>query len=103
MSYIKPEDVDSPRQNWTLITVLDDGKADRAALAIGRWNRRDGRAALPVLAMRWNGDEQSKVGNPQSRGLPTWFIVPEKYNEAILSTLPSDKLTLARSFFPKQD
>ncbi len=99
MDYIKPNDVHSPRQNWTLIAVLDDGKEDRGALAVGRWDHKNGKNE-PVLAMRWNGIEGSPVGNPQSRGLPVWFVVPEKYNEAILSTLPPDKLTLARSFFP---
>ncbi len=53
--------------------------------------------------LRWNGDgdEESPVGNPQSLGLPTWFILPEgKITEAILSTLPSDQHTMARSFLP---
>jgi hypothetical protein len=31
-----------------------------------------------------------------------WFIVPDTYVEAILSTLPPDKLTLARNFLPKK-
>jgi len=52
--------------------------------------------------MRWNGDnDENPIGNPQSRGLPTWFVVPKGYVETILSTLPADKLTLARNFFPK--
>lgn len=94
-NYISPNDVHSPRQNWTLIAVLDEGKSDRGALAIGRW---DGKV---MLAMRWNGTEGNPVGNPQSRGLPTYFMVPEKYNEAILATLPPDKLALSRNFIPE--
>jgi hypothetical protein len=29
------------------------------------------------------------VGTPQSRGLPTWFILPEELHEAILKTVDS--------------
>jgi hypothetical protein len=39
--------------------------------------------------------------NPQSRGLPTWFIVPEIYVEAVLGTRRPNQLTLARNFLPK--
>ena len=52
--------------------------------------------------MRWNGDnDDNPIGNPQSRGLPTWFIVPDNYVEAILGTLSRDQLTLARNFLPE--
>lgn len=99
-NFIRPEDVHSPKQHWSLIAVLDDGigngSHNNCALAIGRWDKQ------PVLAIRWNGNDGNPIGNPQSRGLPTWFIVPEKYREALLQQggLTSDKLTLARSFFP---
>ena len=94
--YISPNGVTSPRRNWSLIAVLEDEGPEESALALGRWNN------TPVLAMRWNGDnDKNPIGNPQSRGLPTWFIVPDSYVEAILSTLPPDKLTLARNFLPK--
>ena len=96
--YIKPDEVNSPRNKWSLITVLDEGEAGTSALALGRW---DGRL---VLAMRWNGRDENPSGNPQSRGLPTWFVVEEKWYEAILQSelLHPDKVTLARSFFPKK-
>ena len=96
MKYITPNSVNSPKGHWNLIAVLDDAQERECALAIGRW---DGEVRL---AMRWNGHEENPVGNPQSRGLPTWFMVPEKYNEALLNsgTLSPDKLTLARTFIP---
>ena len=95
---VSPEDANSPRQRWSLIAILDYGKTDRGALAIGRWDNK------PVLAMRWNGTAENPIGNPQSRGLATWFILPEKYVEAILrhGGLSPDRVTLARSFFPEQ-
>ncbi len=95
--YRPPNDVVSPKLHWNLIAVLDEGTEDDSALAIGRW---DGDL---VLAMRWNGNAKNPIGNPQSRGLPTWFIVPKKYREDILQNkgLASDKVMLARGFFPK--
>jgi len=93
--YITPEKVISPKRKWVFIAALDPAKAKDCALALGRW---DGE---PVLAMRWNGDTQNPIGNPQSRGLPTWFILPRQYYTAILRTLPPDKITLAKNFFPK--
>ena len=94
--YISATAVISPKKHWSLIAVLEDKGPRDAALALGRWDND------PCLAMRWNGDnDENPIGNPQSRGLPTWFVVPKGYVETILSTLPADKLTLARNFFPK--
>ena len=102
MSYIKPDDVLSPKQNWTLIAVLDEGRARECALAIGRWTDKWVRGKI-FLAMRWNGHDENPLGNPQSRGLPTWMMIDEKYNEALLTsgTLTPAKLILARSFIPE--
>ena len=85
--YILPTDVASPRAYFSLITVLDAG-----ALCLGRWENH------PVIGIRWNGEEEGPVGTPQSRGIPTWFILPEgPITEAIIGTLPADKQTLVRS------
>jgi hypothetical protein len=52
--------------------------------------------------MRWNGTEDYPLGNPQSRGLPTWFIVPDQHWKQILETQQyktfqnSDVLTIGR-------
>lgn len=94
--YTPPNEVTSPKLFWSLIDVLDPGAAGEAALALGRW---DGKA---FLAMRWNGDNVGNpIGNPQSRGLPTWFILPEgRYSEAIIQTLPPEKIALVRNFIP---
>jgi hypothetical protein len=95
-----PEDVLSPKQHWNLIAVLDDGSSsgeeNNCALALGRWDNN------PVLAVRWNRHKDNPIGNPQSRGVPTWFILPEKYNEAILQlgAISPEKVALARNFIP---
>jgi hypothetical protein len=52
--------------------------------------------------MRWNGTDVNPLGNPQSRGLPTWFTVPEQHWRQILETeqyaIKEDTLNLARNF-----
>jgi len=84
------------RENGGGELCTQDGGPGGCALALGRWEND------PVLAMRWNGDNDTNpIGNPQSRGLPTWFIIPEAYQEPILGTLRADQLTLARNFLPK--
>lgn len=96
-TYIKPTEVQSPKRLWSLIHVLFDGGEGQSSLAIGRWDNK------PVLAMRWNGDGENPLGNPQSRGLPTWFVVPDQHWRQILETEPfksihNDAITLARNF-----
>ena len=96
MPYIKPEQARSPRQHWTLIQVLiDQGESDDNAgkwsLAVGEW---DGERRL---AIRWNGTEDRPAGNPQSRGMPTWFVLPPEFEEALISIVPGDKVSLAKA------
>jgi hypothetical protein len=85
-----PHQVRSPRNRWTLIEVLVQDGGDGDSLAIGEWD--DAR----VLAVRWNG-KGKEIGNPQSRGLPTWFILPGRYYDGILQTLPQNKRALANT------
>ena len=77
-SYIPPNEVISPKRQWTLVSVLYDWGKNKAAIALGCWDRN------PVLALRWNGNGENPIGNPQSRGLPTWFIVPDEFRDSVL-------------------
>ena len=81
MSYVKPKDVTSPKSDWNLLRVLYDGGASEWSAAEGQWY--NGTVWENVLAIRWNGDSVKMIGNPQSRGHPTWFIVPEKLEAAV--------------------
>ncbi len=101
--YITPDKVTSPRRNWSLIRVLETGEQpdsfdNRVAIAIGKWNH------TPVLGMRWNGSKGSPIGSPQSRGLPTWFIIPKRLENAVIDTLSRDNQTLVKCLLkdPKQ-
>ena len=88
-NYITPDKVTSPRRMWSLIRVLEtgdkpDSHGNRVAIAIGKWEEET------VLGMRWNGDDESPIGNPQSRRLPTWFIIPRRLQDAVIKTLSAD-------------
>ena len=95
---ISPADVVSPKSHWALIDVLEEDR-DGVAVALGNWD------GDKVLAMRWNGSDEQPIGMPQSRGLPTWFILPRWANGAILSALNlnEDKLRMAKSLLPKPE
>ncbi len=89
----------SPRRYWTLLVVIDPGDADEMALCVGRWEDE------PCLGMRWNGTKANPLGNPQSRGIPTWFIIGGKngrdYANAIIESLSPEKKKIVRHFIPK--
>lgn len=99
---MKPSEVRSPREHWTLIEVLYDGADDPGdSLAVGEWD------GARRLAARWNGGPKG-IGNPQSRGLPTWFVIPPRYNRAVLDSfdakeLPPNKRTIAKALLGIDD
>ncbi|WP_281111401.1 hypothetical protein [Providencia rettgeri] len=79
MPYIRPEDVISPKVHWKEgHTVLLDTGSGGWSVADGSW---DGK---PCLGLRWNGiDGEDTIGSPQSRGKPTWWIVPSELEAVI--------------------
>ena len=80
MPYVDPEEVVSPKNSVRDIHVVyDRGPVPHSwSVAKLKWKERDS------VAIRWNGDEESAVGLPQSRGNATWFIVPEELSEEVL-------------------
>ena len=95
MAYQDPRLVKSPKGAVSHLRILYDGGEQTAAyrewegwsIAELEWYEE------PTLACRWNGsadnEDVSAIGNPQSRGLPTWFIIPKPLQEAIRSRLKS--------------
>lgn len=79
MPYIDPKTVTSPKHSWgpnhtVLIDTLDGGWS----AAEGTWEGE------PCIGLRWNGsDEHASIGSPQSRGNPTWWIVPNELSDTI--------------------
>ena len=95
-NYTPPDQVHSPKSRWSLIKVLEDLGENATSIAVGHWDKE------PVLAIRWNGTEPNPIGNPQSRGLPVWFVLPGgPKTQAVLSTLPDSMQALARNFLPE--
>ena len=79
MAYVQPTTVLSPRNKVRSVDVLyDSGKEDGWAVARLNW------MGDIVLGIRWNGSEESSLGTPNARGVPTWFVVPEELETAIL-------------------
>ena len=79
MSYIKPGKVLSPKKRVSNIRVLFDGGEGSWSAVDLEWDQE------PRLGLRWNGgtNHTSRLGNPQSRGVPTWFTVPEELDDIV--------------------
>lgn len=91
MSYIQAGSVISPKTSWKLIAVVLDNGPGQGAYALGTW---DGK---PRIAFRWNGTNENPLGNPQSRGLPTWTMMDENLHLLLVGQFPEDKQALACS------
>ena len=98
MSYVSPEDVISPKAKWELVDVVLDKGEGNPAYAIGMWERRR------RVGFRWNGDDDSPLGNPQSRGLATWVILDPALNNAVLDLVKKknpEKVPIMQAFLGK--
>ena len=88
MTYIDPSSVTSPQAHVANVIPIKDTGEDEWSAALFEW---DGKAAL---GLRWNGGGQDKLhpGNPQSRGLSTWFIVPWEIAPDVLQAVINQSL-----------
>jgi len=88
MPYIDPSEVTSPQARISNVIPIKDKGEDDWSAALFEW---DGKAAL---GLRWNGGGQDKLhpGNPQSRGLSTWFIVPWEIAPDVLQAVINQSL-----------
>ena len=78
--YTDPHDATSPRNRLRRHTpIFDDGRGSYS-LALLDWD--DGE----YVGIRWNGNlDDEPAGNPNSRGNPTWFVLPPEVGRAVLS------------------
>ena len=73
MDYIKPQQVNSPRnKNVKVLDVILDEGAGKFAAAIIEWDGKE------YVGTRWNGTPQSPIGFPTSRGVPIWQVEHEE-------------------------
>ena len=95
MSYTPPEEVISPKANWRLVDVVLDRGEEDCAYAIGMWDNRR------RIGFRWNGSDDKPLGNPQSRGLPTWTMLDPALHKSVLRVIAkenAEKAPIVRAF-----
>ena len=68
---VKPEMVYSPKGKVSEVEVLLDRGEGGFSIVSLKWDNE------PRIGIRWNGDGES-IGQPQSCGYPTWFILPRE-------------------------
>ncbi|MFY9792186.1 MAG: hypothetical protein WA474_01140 [Candidatus Sulfotelmatobacter sp.] len=79
MSYVEPAAVLSPRASIRSVEVLYSTNNGGWSVARIGWENTQS------VGIRWNGSEDAPgIGSPQSRGNPTWFILPEELHDVIL-------------------
>lgn len=83
--YTAPKNVTSPQASVSKVCPVLDAGEWHYSVALLLWEKQ------PAVGIRWNGGSEGEgkiqPGNPQSRGLPIWFIVPEPFELAILETV----------------
>lgn len=77
MEYVNPSEVISPKNKISQLKVLYDGQDHSFSLASFLWE------GVLSLGIRWNGFGEN-IGNPVSRGYPTWFVIPHELEKAVL-------------------
>lgn len=83
MSYYDPSEVIYPIKSVSkLFPIFDQGEG-WFSVSLLNWDNQ------PSIGVRWNGedDEKKALGTPQSRGLPTWFIIPEPFEIPLLNSV----------------
>lgn len=81
MAYIDPEMVLAPKGRVENLDVVFDGGEHSYSVARMNWDKN------PALGVRWNGGEGEGLGNPQSRGIATWFILPKDIADLVENNL----------------
>jgi hypothetical protein len=78
--YHDPKTVSSPKNKVSSVEIVFDKGPVELSWSVARliWE------GSPAIGIRWNGDSSNRIGTPQSRGNPAWFIVPDELKEAIL-------------------
>jgi hypothetical protein len=80
MAYVEPATVRAPRASIRSVEVLYNRGQGEWSVARVTWEDRE------RLGIRWNGGDDGRgIGNPQSRGNATWFILPDELQDVILS------------------
>jgi hypothetical protein len=79
MAYIEPTTVWAPKASIRSVQILYNSGPGGWSIASIDWEGSE------AIGIRWNGSDGPGIGNPQSRGNATWFILPNELKEVILS------------------
>ena len=89
MAYMDPQGVRTPKNRLSGdIEVLADTGERGWSICRFIW---DGKTRMGI---RWNGsfNSEENMGNPQSRGKPTWFILPEDVEKVVQKALDNGEI-----------
>jgi hypothetical protein len=82
MAYVEPATVWAPKASIRSVEVLYNRGSGEWSAARVIWDGKE------RIGIRWNGgDDGPGIGNPQSRGNATWFILPSELEEVILNKI----------------
>ncbi len=78
--YIRPEDVISPKEKVKNLKVIVNNFEEDYSIALLEYS------GVECVGVRWNttNEEKDNIGTPQSRGVPTWFILPKEIAKVYL-------------------
>lgn len=88
MAYVEPATVIAPRASIRSVDVLYNAGPGGWSVARLQWEGEE------RLGIRWNGADGPGVGNPQSRAVPTWFVLPDELTAVVLQAV--EELSLAQ-------
>jgi hypothetical protein len=77
MPYVNPKTVMSPKNVVRKVHVIHNTGPGGWSVALIDWEGEE------AVAIRWNGERGNGIGNPQSHGRPTWFVVPKELAHAV--------------------
>src|ERR1700693_3007698 len=79
MAYVEPATVWAPKASIRSVEVLYNRGSGEWSAARVIWDGKE------RIGIRWNGSKDGPgIGNPQSRGNATWFLLPEELEKVIL-------------------
>jgi hypothetical protein len=71
-AYTDPATVLSPKGSVENLRILHSTGEGGWSVAALDWEGE------PKVGVRWNGHARNPIGNPQSRGIATWFLMPDE-------------------------
>ena len=82
MTYVEPTTVRAPKVSIRALQVLHNTGPCGWSAARVNWEEQD------RIGIRWNGGpDDPGIGNPQSRGNATWFILPQELENVVLDKI----------------